>query len=194
METSTLNRPVLTLNKSWAAFGTMPVKDAIVLMMRGSADALCTVTFMRYSWDQWIADTTNLPEVPYYIRTPNVSIPAPQVVIMNNYADIHRKMVRYSKTAIHRRDKYTCQYCLKKQKLSDLTVDHIHPQSKGGVTSWENCVSACKTCNGKKDSRTLAQAGLTLIKTPKRPRWNPIISIREESRPDAWKPLLKETW
>lgn len=35
----------------------------------------------------------------------------------------------------------------------DLTLDHIRPRSKGGLTTLENCQLACKECNCKKGNK-----------------------------------------
>ena len=45
------------------------------------------------------------------------------------------------------RDKFSCQYCGDKK---DLTFDHLLPKSKGGLTDWNNVVTACSSCNVKK--------------------------------------------
>jgi 5-methylcytosine-specific restriction endonuclease McrA len=31
-----------------------------------------------------------------------------------------------------------------------LTFDHVLPRYKGGKTDWNNIITACKCCNGKK--------------------------------------------
>ncbi len=188
-----LNKPVLVLNKSWVVIGTTNVKDAIDLMCRDSAKALCTTSFLTYSWDDWISGS-NVPEVPYYIRTPSISVPAPQVVILTKYGAIHQKTVKFSPRAIYRRDEYKCQYCQKKFKKEDLSLDHIIPKSRAGKNTWENCVAACVRCNNKKADRTPAEAGLKLPKKPTKPRWNPVLHISRDRRPDSWKPLLKDNW
>lgn len=41
------------------------------------------------------------------------------------------------------RDQYTCAYC---GEYGD-TMDHLHPQSKGGTHVPSNLVTACETCN-----------------------------------------------
>jgi 5-methylcytosine-specific restriction endonuclease McrA len=43
-----------------------------------------------------------------------------------------------------------------------LTIDHIIPKSRGGKTSFENCVSSCKPCNNKKGSQTPKEANIYL--------------------------------
>ena len=50
-----------------------------------------------------------------------------------------------------------------------LTIDHIIPRGRGGQDLWENLVAACKTCNQMKGNKTPEEAGMPLIKKPKRP-------------------------
>ena len=56
-----------------------------------------------------------------------------------------------------------CQYCGDKK---DLTFDHLLPKSKGGLTDWENVVTACSTCNVKKGGKLYKSCDLKLIKKP----------------------------
>lgn len=48
-----------------------------------------------------------------------------------------------------------CGYCGKRKKK--LTLDHIVPVSKGGVTRLNNLVLCCFTCNQIKADRTVEQ-------------------------------------
>ena len=64
------------------------------------------------------------------------------------------------------RDKFTCQYCGNKK---DLTFDHLLAKSKGGVTDWENVVTACSSCNVKKGGRLLYNSGMKLQRKPFKP-------------------------
>src|SRR5581483_5747057 len=50
-----------------------------------------------------------------------------------------------------------------------LTRDHVVPVSRGGGNGWENCVTACRDCNQKKDDRTPEEAGLKLLAVPYTP-------------------------
>jgi len=50
------------------------------------------------------------------------------------------------------RDGHKCLQC---NEQRDLTVDHIHPKSKGGALELSNLQTLCRKCNAKKGS-TLA--------------------------------------
>lgn len=43
-----------------------------------------------------------------------------------------------------------CNYCGKKFKPTELTMDHLIPVSRGGKSTQGNLVPACKECNSKK--------------------------------------------
>jgi len=43
-----------------------------------------------------------------------------------------------------------CYYCSKDVGLSNLTMDHVVPLSRGGKSKKGNIVPACKECNNKK--------------------------------------------
>jgi hypothetical protein len=62
------------------------------------------------------------------------------------------------------RDGYVCQYCGETFSPNRLTVEHVVPESKGGQSSWENTVAACKPCNNRKANRTPSEARMPLIK------------------------------
>lgn len=64
---------------------------------------------------------------------------------------------------------HNCQYCGRKFKSADLSLDHIIPKSKGGKLEWTNVVCACLKCNVKKGSRPLSECGMHLIKQPVAP-------------------------
>lgn len=52
------------------------------------------------------------------------------------------------------RDNWICKYCGKclKDSLEELTLDHVIPRCRGGHSTKENLVVACKFCNSKKGS------------------------------------------
>lgn len=71
-----------------------------------------------------------------------------------------------SKRGVLIRDNHVCAYCGGRAN----TVDHVHPRSKGGKTTWENLVAACRDCNNRKRDHTLAEMGWTLKVTPHTPK------------------------
>lgn len=58
------------------------------------------------------------------------------------------------------RDEFRCVYC-GKSSIEDgvkLSLDHIHPSSKGGEDVVSNLVTCCQVCNSSKGNRTLREA------------------------------------
>jgi 5-methylcytosine-specific restriction enzyme A len=43
-----------------------------------------------------------------------------------------------------------CYYCKHPVKPKELTMDHIVPLSRGGLSTKGNVVPSCKTCNNRK--------------------------------------------
>ena len=80
---------------------------------------------------------------------------------------IYRNKVPFSKRNVMVRDDYRCVYCGKKPKKA--TIDHIVPRSKGGKSSFLNCVTSCKPCNDKKADQALDRSGMYLTRQPYAP-------------------------
>ncbi|SEQ18409.1 5-methylcytosine-specific restriction endonuclease McrA [Solimonas aquatica] len=70
---------------------------------------------------------------------------------------------------LFQRDRNLCLYCGKQFPQHLLTRDHIMPVSRGGISVWENCVTACRHCNQRKDDRTPEEAGMRLLAVPYTP-------------------------
>ncbi len=73
--------------------------------------------------------------------------------------------------ALFARDRMLCLYCGEHYHRGTLTRDHVVPQSRGGLDTWENVVTACITCNVRKGGRTPQQASMPLLAVPYRPSW-----------------------
>ena len=52
-----------------------------------------------------------------------------------------------------------------------LTIDHVHPRSKGGDSTWTNLTTACRECNSKKGNKTLKECNMILKQKPKKPKY-----------------------
>jgi hypothetical protein len=71
-------------------------------------------------------------------------------------------------------------------------MDHLIPLARGGKTTWENIVTACKHCNLRKGARTIEELGLRLPRMPERPRFSgtALFALRyglhRNNIPEAW--------
>src|SRR5207253_8486835 len=66
------------------------------------------------------------------------------------------------------------------------------PVAQGGRKDWENIVTCCVTCNRRKGGRTPAEAGMHLLRMPKRPESARAIRITVGllNAPDSWRDYL----
>lgn len=184
-----LNSPVLILNKSWTAVGTATVRDSLVAMIRGAAAGFCVETYRLFDWEMWV-NPEDPPKVSGFVRSTSTNIPAPEVVILTRYDKLRARQSAFDNHGLFIRDGYCCAYCGKKFTYENLTVDHVLPRSRGGGTTWENCVAACVPCNQRKADRTPKEARLALKTRPFQPRWNPVMHISPARMPESWRMLL----
>jgi 5-methylcytosine-specific restriction endonuclease McrA len=122
------------------------------------------------------------------IHTISRSYPMPSVIKLGRYVNVPYKGVVLSKENVFKRDGFQCQYC---GTQKDLTLDHLIPKAKGGKTSWNNLVTACRKCNSMKGDYTPEQAGLQLNFKPFKPSY--IMYLKELSSRiyEEWKPFLE---
>ena len=121
----------------------------------------------------------------------NRVVRVPRVILLVAYDRLPRRQVRFSRFNIYGRDRSICQYCGKKFARSELNLDHVVPRSQGGLSRWENVVCSCHVCNRRKGGQTPEQAGIRLLRPPRRPEWTPFMletfSLR---RYKEWTPFL----
>jgi len=96
------------------------------------------------------------------VRSPSFEMSLPSVIALKSFIkpSEHPNFTRFN---VFLRDKFACQYCYAK---NDLTFDHLLPKSKGGITDWENVVTACSTCNVKKGGKLYNKCDLKLKRKP----------------------------
>ncbi len=145
--TAKVNTSVLVLNQNYEPLNVCNTRRALVLVIDGKAEILEEYGFK-------ISSATRIFQSPAVIRLINM-IRRP------------RPRVKLTRREVFIRDNYTCQYC--GRVANDLTIDHIIPRSRGGGHSWENLVSACKTCNHRKGGKLLKEARMTLRTVPYEP-------------------------
>jgi 5-methylcytosine-specific restriction endonuclease McrA len=85
----------------------------------------------------------------WIVRSARWETRVPAIIMLKEYQR-PKSTMRLSKRNIFLRDQYLCQYCGIKVTDSSATLDHVHPISQGGKTTWENSTTACKPCNYRK--------------------------------------------
>lgn len=192
---SVLNRPTLVLNKRWQPLTTMSVKEAIGLVAKGSAKIIDPSDFQAVDLVTWNdASKAKAKLEGEVIRSQHLSLVPPEVIVLTTYDGIGQRSVVFSRKNLFKRDKYTCQYCGVQPGPEELTIDHVMPKSRGGGSTWENCVLACVECNKRKANRTPAEAGMKLRKTPKKPTWKSLAQLNPKDRKQSWGQFLSEAY
>lgn len=137
---------VIVLNADYTFLSTTSWQNAVCLLIEGKAEALKeTENVVRN------ADRTVVVTVPVLIR------------LVKYIRSIFKTKVPFSKRNVFARDDQVCAYCGERiHNVEDCTVDHIVPRAQGGKSTWTNCITSCKPCNGRKADRTPSQAGMRL--------------------------------
>jgi 5-methylcytosine-specific restriction endonuclease McrA len=144
---SSLREPVLVLNANFEPLNVCTIRRAMGLLFSDKARMLLNGRGE--------------------IHTAHTTFPAPSVIRLDRMIKRPRPKVKLNKQEVFRRDSYTCQYC--GRSGGELTLDHVVPRHLGGTHSWENLVTACRTCNHKKGGRRIENAGMRLRHRPTAP-------------------------
>jgi 5-methylcytosine-specific restriction endonuclease McrA len=123
-----------------------------------------------WSWQETVKavflDRVNIvSEYDRTVRSPTFEIRLPSVVSLKSYVKPAR-FPAFTRFNVFLRDRFTCQYC---GSPNDLTFDHLIPRSRGGLTRWDNVVTACAPCNLRKGGMMPAQAKMHPYQPPYRP-------------------------
>jgi 5-methylcytosine-specific restriction endonuclease McrA len=191
--TSVLNQHVLVLNRLWQAVNVCTARRALTLVFQGHAQVVYNRddgSFQTYSFREWHDFSQQEPH-PESVHTISFRIRVPRVILLMVYDHLPKKEVKFTRHNIFERDKNLCQYCGKTFERKDLNLDHVIPRDRGGPTTWENIVCSCIECNTLKANRTPQEAGLHLIRKPKRPKWRPFVQISFTlNHHDSWKHFI----
>lgn len=134
-----------------------------------------------------------LEEYDDVVTSPSVTLRTPAVVRLKRAASGARRPVKFSRANVFARDGFACQYCGTRKAPRELNYDHVVPRVQGGKTVWENIVTSCYDCNGRKRGRTPEQAGMKLLRLPVRPKsvQTSPVPMREGHVPPAWAPYWR---
>lgn len=142
-----MHAPVLVLNASYEPINVCAARRAIVLVLKG------------------VAMTEE--ENGHYLHAARIAMRVPSVIRLLEYRRIPHQTRALSRKNILLRDRNTCQYCGDVFASSELTLDHVIPRSRGGLSTWENLVAACHNCNRRKADRLAHESGMKLLREPR---------------------------
>lgn len=163
-----MGQRVLVLNASYEPLQLISIRRAVVLLIQDKAE-LVEAAEQR-------------------LRARGISFEVPLVIRLMRYIKIPRSLrLPCSRRGVIARDRETCQYCGAQPGRGHLTVDHILPRSRGGPTTWDNVVAACRECNHRKGGRTPEEAGMELLTVPRQPQYVAFALLGELERHDVWK-------
>lgn len=165
---SALSGHVLVLNQDYRALSVCSVERAVVLLLLRKAELVHSDPVRA-------------------IRSTRAKHPWPSIVRLKVYVHVPYKKIVLTRRNVLRRDRFRCQYCGSGDRL---TLDHVHPKSRGGRDSWENLVAACVPCNNRKGNRTPEEANMKLARKPFRPSHVMFIRDYIGTLDDTWKPYL----
>mgnify|MGYP001167452687 CR=1 FL=1 len=158
---------VLVLNATYEPLHVISLRRAIVLLIKDKAEIL--------------------EAAEQRIHSTHASFPVPVVIRLVAYVRVpSRVSIPLSRRTVLMRDRYTCQYCGAQPAKASLTIDHVIPKVRGGPSTWENVVCACKECNLRKGPRTPEEAHMTLRSKPARPRYVAMVLLSEIPEHQSW--------
>ena len=160
---------VLVLNATYEPINVCSVRRAAVLLLKEKADMI--------------------ERSGSALRSEHRVLERPTVIKLRVYANVPRDSSKrkITRRAVFARDGWTCQYC---GTRSNLTVDHVIPRSKGGLSTWENIVASCAPCYRRKADRLPAQINMHPRKTPRVPSAHVFITVAAQRIPAAWRQWL----
>ena len=145
---SAMQTPVLVLNASYEPINICGARRALVLVLKG------------------VARTEE--EQGAILHAARVRMPMPSVIRLLEYRRIPHQTRALSRKNILLRDRNTCQYCAVVLHSSELTLDHVQPRSRGGLSTWENLVACCHSCNRRKGNQLLHELhDMKLLREPR---------------------------
>ena len=132
-----------------------------------------------------------------FIRAAHLEVPLPSVLALTEYVHPRHQTPAFTKRNVFLRDEYTCQYCQQQFATRDLSLDHVVPRCRGGVLNWDNAVTSCRACNGRKGCRSvddLHSLGMRLQRPPRAPSQYELAAIAGRMLPrrvhPTWEPYL----
>jgi 5-methylcytosine-specific restriction endonuclease McrA len=192
-----LSSSVLVLNRLYTAVHVVTVRRAFSLLYRESAEVIHIEDgrYATYDFLTWceISDFRSCEKQQHedWVRSVNYQIQVPRVIRLVRFDRVPRQTLRFNRRHLLARDGNRCQYCGRSLHPSQLSLDHVVPRSRGGQTTWENVVCCCVACNIKKGGKTPREARMSLIRPPKKPKHDPLLSLKlSNPKYESWRTFL----
>ncbi len=192
-----LGLSVLVLNRSFVAVHITNVRRAITLLFRQLAEVVHIEEgqYAAHTLDSWrelsaLHSSFRGPDEDW-VRAVGYDLQAPRVIRLVSCDRGPRQGLRFNRRNVFARDGNQCQYCGKHFPTSELSLDHVVPRSRGGITSWENIVCACVACNVRKGGRTPPEAQMNLVRHPVKPKRSPLLTVKlGNPKYESWKSFV----
>lgn len=195
---SALDSKVLVLNKLYLAVRVISARRAFCLIARDHAEVIHLEAgrFSNFDMAGWLEVSQlawSLERSRHdWVRTVRLRVAVPRIIRLLRFDRQPAMTVKLNRRNLLARDAHQCQYCGRHFPTPELSLDHVVPRIQGGGESWENLVTACIRCNARKGGRTPDQAGMKLLRAPRRPKRSPLITSRlVEPRYESWKVFLE---
>ena len=160
----------LVLNATYEPLCVVPVRRAVVLVLKEKAEVL-------HAGDR-------------LLHSEHRAMPVPSVIRLTYFVKVpFRARAALNRRAVFARDDHRCQYC----GAAAENIDHVVPRSRGGQHVWENVVAACRPCNSRKEDRSVHEAGLVLRRRPTAPKELTWIVVAVGHVHPQWEPYLQGT-
>ncbi|MFZ5805680.1 MAG: HNH endonuclease [Verrucomicrobiota bacterium] len=189
---ASVHQSVLVLNRLWQAVNICSARRAFCLLYAGHAHVVDAQgnDFQTFDFQQW-KDVSRCYSGEDVARTVSFRIQIPRIIVLLFFDRLPKKEIKLTRHNVFERDQYTCQYCGVEFDRKDLNLDHVIPRDRGGQTTWENIVCSCISCNTKKSNCLPAEAGMKLIRKPKRPKLRTFLNVHISKMPHhSWRHFL----
>lgn len=174
----------LLLNADYTPLHFVSDIDAITLFYKGTAEVVHGLDGEPAVWKGPDGE-------PLVFRSPSTAIAVPATMRLLHRVHKKWKPPRFRKRVLFNRDGWKCQYCGVRLHANSVELEHVLPSSRGGRTSWLNCVASCHACNKRKANRTPEEAGMPLLRRPATPTalhfWD---AMKSDHWHDSWESYI----
>ncbi len=178
----------LVLNRNFYAVHIADWRKAVSMVYQGHAEVVDD-EMATYDFGSWTELSALMAEHPAgFVHSTSLRIAVPEVIRLTRYDRLPRREAAFTRHNIYEHYRYRCCYCGGRFPTRELNLEHVVPRSRGGLTNWDNIVTACIPCNGRKADRLPKEAGMRLLVKPSKPHWG-------GARPFTARPIpMRESW